>query len=130
LAGYYLYSFVVNIFNSFIFFFFFFQAEDGIRDGHVTGVQTCALPICTGEAHSRAEMMEFNYLSERGAIQRMPAGRYAVDYAAIPGIINDLAKELLEMEATGDRARAEKWFAKYDTMPEQLKSSLKLASDV
>src|SRR5439155_17520032 len=26
-------------------FDFFFQAEDGIRDGHVTGVQTCALPI-------------------------------------------------------------------------------------
>src|SRR5207253_7461726 len=31
------------------FFFFFFQAEDGIRDGHVTGVQTCALPI--SDAH-------------------------------------------------------------------------------
>src|SRR5947209_6773764 len=28
--------------------FFFFQAEDGIRDIGVTGVQTCALPICTG----------------------------------------------------------------------------------
>src|SRR5690625_6841188 len=27
---------------------FFFQAEDGIRDGHVTGVQTCALPISFG----------------------------------------------------------------------------------
>src|SRR5690606_21574192 len=26
---------------------FFFQAEDGIRDFHVTRVQTCALPICT-----------------------------------------------------------------------------------
>src|SRR5207245_6023236 len=26
-------------------FFFFFQAEDGIRDATVTGVQTCALPI-------------------------------------------------------------------------------------
>src|SRR6266542_6456639 len=26
--------------------FFFFQAEDGIRDATVTGVQTCALPIC------------------------------------------------------------------------------------
>src|SRR5439155_12502496 len=26
-------------------YLFFFQAEDGIRDGHVTGVQTCALPI-------------------------------------------------------------------------------------
>src|SRR5439155_8940201 len=28
-----------------LYLFFFFQAEDGIRDGHVTGVQTCALPI-------------------------------------------------------------------------------------
>src|SRR5690606_39533254 len=28
-----------------LYFFFFFQAEDGIRDFHVTGVQTCALPI-------------------------------------------------------------------------------------
>src|SRR5204863_4692512 len=32
---------------SFMLFFFFFQAEDGIRDLYVTGVQTCALPICT-----------------------------------------------------------------------------------
>src|SRR6267154_4615584 len=31
--------------KAYIFFFFFFQAEDGIRDGRVTGVQTCALPI-------------------------------------------------------------------------------------
>ena len=30
----------------FFLFFFFFQAEDGIRDYKVTGVQTCALPIC------------------------------------------------------------------------------------
>src|SRR5439155_5516777 len=29
--------------------FFFFQAEDGIRGGHVTGVQTCALPISLGQ---------------------------------------------------------------------------------
>src|SRR5690348_18513198 len=28
-----------------MYFIFFFQAEDGIRDGRVTGVQTCALPI-------------------------------------------------------------------------------------
>src|SRR3989441_12779100 len=37
-------SFVIRSFD--IFFFFFFQAEDGIRDKLVTGVQTCALPIC------------------------------------------------------------------------------------
>src|SRR5256885_5642867 len=33
-------------------FFFFFQAEDGIRDYKVTGVQTCALPICNRGAHN------------------------------------------------------------------------------
>src|SRR2546422_6620542 len=33
-------------------FLFFFQAEDGIRDVAVTGVQTCALPIC-GERELR-----------------------------------------------------------------------------
>ena len=31
---------------AYVFFVFFFQAEDGIRDHCVTGVQTCALPIC------------------------------------------------------------------------------------
>src|SRR6266511_6304785 len=36
------------------FIFFFFQAEDGIRDFHVTGVQTCALPISSRSAYPNA----------------------------------------------------------------------------
>src|SRR5215208_7459081 len=39
---------VISLFSDWI-LFFFFQAEDGIRDGHVTGVQTCALPILVRE---------------------------------------------------------------------------------
>src|SRR5690348_2961417 len=41
-------------------FFFFFQAEDGIRDGRVTGVQTCALPISLkiGEVFKQAKLPE------------------------------------------------------------------------
>src|SRR5216683_6954610 len=35
-----------------LFFFFFFQAEDGIRDLIVTGVQTCALPISSAPGMS------------------------------------------------------------------------------
>jgi hypothetical protein len=84
----------------------------------------------TAEAHGQAEMMQFNYLSERGAIHRNKNGRYAIDFGKIPGAVADLAKELLEIEATGDRRRAENWFAKYGQMPEELKISLKLASDV
>jgi Peptidase family M49 len=84
----------------------------------------------TVEAHGRAEMMEFNYLFEQGAIQRDAAGRYAVDFAKMPEAVAGLAKELLEIEATGDRARAEKWFAKYGAMPAELQAALKSASDV
>src|SRR6266542_2120005 len=38
-------------------FFFFFQAEDGIRDATVTGVQTCALPICRGPRSADARRL-------------------------------------------------------------------------
>src|SRR6266481_5877578 len=34
---------------------FYFQEEDGIRDGTVTGVQTCALPICSSARGVRIE---------------------------------------------------------------------------
>src|SRR5690606_41174491 len=39
-------------------FYFFFQAEDGIRDFHVTGVQTCALPI-SKKSTSSNQLMTF-----------------------------------------------------------------------
>jgi len=82
------------------------------------------------EAHGQAEMMEFNYLSEHGAIAYQSSGRYRIDYERMPGALNDLAKELLEIEATGDRARAESWFKKYGTMTPELQTSLKSAASV
>src|SRR5690606_40497503 len=38
--------------------FFFFQAEDGIRDFHVTGVQTCALPISAARGKKVEDELE------------------------------------------------------------------------
>jgi len=77
----------------------------------------------TGEAHGRAEMMEFNYLLESGALSHN-SGRYAIAYPRVPEVITALAKELLTIEATGDRARAEAWFAKYDRIPADLEKAL------
>ena len=89
------------------------------------------------EAHGRAEMMEFNYLSEQGAIvrEKVKVGgksqmRYVVVMEKLPGALAALAKELLEQEATGDRARTEKWFQKYDSMPPELQSALAETKDV
>jgi hypothetical protein len=83
----------------------------------------------TGEAHGRAEMMEFNYLASQGAVVNS-GGRYRVEYAKMPDAIQRLARELLEQEATGDRARAEAWFKKYDTMPNDLRQALAAAREV
>src|SRR5579884_2293136 len=62
------------------FFFFFFQAEDGIRDGHVTGVQTCALPIWSPEARNNPNThLTFSYstqlviLDDNGRLERVIA---------------------------------------------------------
>jgi hypothetical protein len=79
------------------------------------------------EAHGRAEMMEFNYLVEQKAVNRV-AGKYSVDFARMPAAIAALAKELLTIEATGDRSRAEAWFNKYDKMPPELTEAMKPAS--
>jgi hypothetical protein len=83
-----------------------------------------------GEAHSQAEMMEFNYLLEHGAIRRQPSGRYALQYEIMPGQLEALSKELLEMESNGDRVRAEAWFKRYDVIPPELQQALKKASRV
>src|SRR5439155_6724899 len=59
---------------------FFFQAEDGIRDGHVTGVQTCALPICSGFSEAptstamRVEVLDPEYSAEmQGRLSKLEA---------------------------------------------------------
>lgn len=82
------------------------------------------------EAHGQAEMMEFSYYLEHGAIRRLSSGQYSVDYDKMPGEIESLAKELLEMEATGDRARSEAWFKKYDVLPSDLQEALNKTTSV
>src|SRR5437868_11783519 len=44
-------------FTTLTFCSFFFQAEDGIRDRNVTGVQTCALPICPPNQRGLARLI-------------------------------------------------------------------------
>jgi len=82
-----------------------------------------------GEAHGRAQIMEFNYLLEQRALSAAD-GRYVIDYSSIGAALARLAKELLEIEAKGDRARAEAWFAKYGGMPVELKTALATTSDI
>jgi hypothetical protein len=73
--------------------------------------------------------MEFNYLLENHALA-YGGGRYTIDYARMPAVLEQLAKELLDMEATGNRQRAEQWFVKYDKMPAELVKALASTKDI
>src|SRR5438046_9524274 len=58
----------MNVYSIIIFrylFCFFFQAEDGIRDWSVTGVQTCALPISS--VHDRESVAAFHHGTDKAA---------------------------------------------------------------
>ena len=83
------------------------------------------------EAHGAGEIMQFNYYVEQGAITRdSAAGLYVIDFEKMPAAIASLAKELLEQEATGDRARTDAWFKKYGGMPAELSALLAKTSDI
>jgi hypothetical protein len=76
-------------------------------------------------------MMEFNYLMERGAVTYdVATRRYTVETDKMSAAIASLAKELLEQEATGDRARTAAWFAKYAVLPDHLKRAFDRVSDI
>src|SRR3989449_563665 len=77
-------------------FFFFFQAEDGIRDVAVTGVQTCALPICEWDR----EVLKVFKLARAGVVPVFGDGtqELSVLYAG------DLADALIAAAAAPDAA--------------------------
>src|SRR6266436_7970219 len=72
-------------------FFFFFQAEDGIRDVAVTGVQTCALPISDGPYWTSKNGMSFGLVCGVGPSGQklVPGQNYRVDKMAETGLYED-----------------------------------------
>src|SRR2546427_12916963 len=90
-------------------FFFFFQAEDGIRDLTVTGVQTCALPICT-QVQKGDVLVEFDPQAQ------------TKDYLDKKSTYENLVGQVAQKQAEDNIARA-----KDDTAMKQAEDELKRA---
>src|SRR2546426_10602124 len=97
-------------------FFFFFQAEDGIRDYKVTGVQTCALPISEtiGEDFNFDQRLLDNIFQELApaAAAEPPAGKAADNLLALArdyvskGLMDVAAAERSEERRVGKECRS------------------------
>src|SRR6267143_4617512 len=96
-----------------IYFVFFFQAEDGIRDGTVTGVQTCALPIsrhveplddvrCLGrelrliDGENPQPREQAPYIGDRPAVPPRGDTLLAIDHLSRLGIVGPVEGSVIE----------------------------------
>src|SRR5206468_2508902 len=91
------------------FMFFFFQAEDGIRDLIVTGVQTCALPICFERERGLRALLNFGHTFGHAIETGLGYGAWLHGEAVAAGMVMaaDLSRQLgLLSEADTARIRS------------------------
>jgi len=98
--------------------------------GHVADLFR-AVRFGTAEAHGKANLIQFDWLREKGALHYdETTGRFDGDLAAIVAANRDLAHEILTIQATGDYDRAVQFIARYTTMRPELQSTLDRLSGV
>src|SRR2546430_13249950 len=90
-------------------FFFFFQAEDGIRDLTVTGVQTCALPISCSRARPVLSSIIASAAGTMGAMSRAASPRRSEEHTSeLQSQSNLVCRLLLEKKKKTIFIRAER----------------------
>ncbi len=83
------------------------------------------------EAHGKANLIQFNYLLDKGAVSFDPStGRCYFDQEKFLPVLRDLARQLLEIEGSGDYARAKKFLEKYGKITKQMKKLLAEIQDL
>src|SRR5207253_5887333 len=96
-----------------LFFYFFFQAEDGIRDGHVTGVQTCALPIYSEKSLAAKKQNQLSCFSRQQLLDYRDQLRLKQEFNRLPA--SDLKQKLARFRESEARmasnALPEEWSA-------------------
>lgn len=82
------------------------------------------------EAHGRGTAVQWNWLREQGAIVPKGDGTFSVDMAKMYPAVKSLATELLMLQATGDRARAQRLLTKYGVSTPEIESVVSRLKDI
>ncbi|NIM18735.1 MAG: peptidase [Candidatus Latescibacteria bacterium] len=105
----------------------FFQ-KDQLVKAYVTKLPGCFRAIRFGvhAAHGRANMIQFNFMKEKGAITFDPATEtYHVHLDKMPAAVKALTSQVLMIQALGDYEAAKKMIETYGTMPPEVEKILK-----
>ncbi|GAB4850578.1 Nudix hydrolase 3 [Ancistrocladus abbreviatus] len=76
------------------------------------------------EAHGKGQALQFNWLFERGAFVLHPDGRFSVDFDKIEGAVKSLSREILTIQATGDKGAASMLLQKHCAVSPPLRAAL------
>ena len=83
------------------------------------------------ESHGRANLIAFNYLLEKGAYHYHQEEKcYSVDMQKVPGVVKELAQEILMIQALGDYEKAKAFIDKYARMSAELKEVIDSLKDI
>ncbi|HEV1288442.1 MAG TPA: hypothetical protein VNU44_24160 [Bryobacteraceae bacterium] len=82
------------------------------------------------EAHGKGMAMQFNYLTDKGAFAANADGTFAVDFQKIKPAVRDLVHDLLDIEATGDYARAKKMLDELGILRPPMQHALERLKDI
>ncbi|KAI3750791.1 hypothetical protein L2E82_21617 [Cichorium intybus] len=76
------------------------------------------------EAHGKGQALQFNWLFEKGAFVLHNGGTFSVDFDKIEGAVEGLSREILTLQAKGDKDSARKLLEKYGEMTPPLNTAL------
>lgn len=84
----------------------------------------------TESAHAKANLIQLNYLREKGAIVLLANGKYKIDEGKFWDGVKGLANEILTIEATGDYAKASEFLAKYAVLTPEIQKGIESLKNV
>ncbi|XP_015895813.3 nudix hydrolase 3 isoform X1 [Ziziphus jujuba] len=82
------------------------------------------------EAHGKGQALQFNWLYEKGAFILHPDETFSVDFAKVEGAVESLSREILTIQAQGDKEAASLLLQKYSKMSEPLKIALQKLENI
>ena len=107
-----------------------FELEKGIYPTFLAGIFR-SVRFGAEEAHGKANMISFNYITEKGGFEYDPeTEKFRVNDDKIRNAVSDLLRELLSLQAEGDYEKAVSMIEQYGEMPENMKNVISKLTNV
>ncbi len=81
-------------------------------------------------AHGRANMIQLNYLREKGAVVKQDNGKFNINFSTFFDVAGGLAKEILEIQGDGDYERAGEILDKYSKITDEIQEEINSLSEI